>query len=183
MSKYLAISLIIASFIFGSGFGYYFSPEYSMGVSMQQMDLGSADRNTDLRYLNLMATHHVGAIRLAEQVKQHSQRPEMQNLADAIITGEPKLIARLEVWKKEWYKDYKPTREPVKVNLGTYDANFDLRFLNALISHHQDGIAMSKDIQSKSTRNEVIGDAQSVQEFLTNGTEMLKTWRQEWYGI
>jgi uncharacterized protein (DUF305 family) len=183
MSKYLSISLIIVSLILGIGIGYMLSPQYSMVNTQMAMDLGKADRYIDLRYLNAMASHHQGAIELAKQVREQTKRTEIRELADAIIAGEPKLIATLQDWKQAWYGDRSEVVQPEVVNLGSYDEKLDLRFLNALIAHHQAGIEMAKEIQLKSSRNEVLNDAQAVQQFLTNSTKTLEQWRTTWYQL
>jgi len=40
-------------------------------------------------------------------------------------------------------------------DLGTADAEFDLRFMNAMIEHHEGAITMAKDALSKSKRPKI----------------------------
>jgi uncharacterized protein (DUF305 family) len=182
MNKYLASGLILIAFILGVSLGYVYTPNYKMGIDTM-VSLGPAGKTFDLNYLNKMASHHKGAILLAEQVKNQSQRPEIKALAEEILSGEPKLISQLLTWKKDWYKDSSGVVDPQVVNLGSYDSNLDLRFLNALIAHHEEGVLMAKEASAKSTRNEVLTDASNVANFLTNSAVMLKAWRSEWYGV
>jgi uncharacterized protein (DUF305 family) len=181
MSKYLASSLILCGFVLGLGFGYYFSPNYLQNQQVMQSmpSLGRADRFVDLRYLNAMASHHKGAILLAEQVKNSSQRQEIVNLAGDILADEPQLILKLENYKKDFYNDSSKTKDPVAVNLGTYDENLDLRFLNALIAHHEDGINMANEIMQKSNKNEILTDASAVKAFLTGSLSVLEQMREK----
>ena len=183
ISRFLTISLVIVAFVIGIGAGYLIAPEYAMaGYEAKQMaDLGKADKYVDLRYLNAMIAHHGGAIILAQQAKEKTKRPEIKKLAEDILAGEPKAIAELYQWKKDWYKDIRKVSDKAVPNLGEYDENFDLRFLNALIAHHEEGIVMAKEIRLKSTRAEVLSNADAVIEFLTGGLTMLKEWRTEWY--
>jgi uncharacterized protein (DUF305 family) len=183
ISRFLTISLVIVAFVIGIGAGYLIAPEYAMaGYETKQMaDLGKADKYVDLRYLNAMIAHHGGAIILAQQAKEKTNRPEIKQLAEDILTGEPKAIAELYGWKKDWYKDIRKVSDKAVPNLGEYDENFDLRFLNALIAHHEEGIIMAKEIRLKSTRAEVLSNADAVIEFLSGGLTMLKEWRTEWY--
>ncbi|MHB1252772.1 MAG: DUF305 domain-containing protein [Candidatus Humimicrobiaceae bacterium] len=182
-SRFLIISFIIAAFVIGIGTGYLVAPEYSMaGYEAKQMvDLGKADKYVDLRYLNAMIAHHRGAMILAEQAKEKSTRSEIKELAEDILAGEPKAITELYQWKKEWYRDNRKVRDETVPNLGGYDENFDLRFLNALIAHHEEGILMAKEIRLKSSRAEVLNNADAVIEFLTGGLTMLNEWRTDWY--
>jgi uncharacterized protein (DUF305 family) len=183
ISKFLTISLIIVAFVIGIGTGYIVAPEYAMASydAKQMADLGKADKYVDLRYINAMIAHHGGAIALAQQAKEKSKRPEIVKLAEDIIAGEPKSIEELYGWKKDWYGDIRKVNYKVVPNLGEYDDNFDLRFLNALIAHHKEGIIMAEEIKLKSTRAEVLNNADAVIEFLNGGIKMLEEWRTEWY--
>lgn len=185
MSKTLSISLMIVTFILGISFGYVFSPQYTMdaNASKEMPGLGQSDRYLDLRYINQMIAHHRGAILLAEQVLDKSKRPEIQGLAKEILANEPKLIAQLYSFKKDWYKDSRKVKDNYVPNLGEYDENLDLRFLNALIAHHELGVEMADETKLKSSRNEILNDANAVGEFLSNGVIMLKEWRKNWYNI
>lgn len=183
ISRFLTISLIIIAFVLGIGTGYLVAPEYSMSgyQSEQMVDLGKADKYVDLRYLNAMIAHHGGAMLLAEQAKEKTKRPEIKKLAEDILAGEPKAIDELYQWKKDWYKDIRKINAKAVPNLGEYDENFDLRFLNALMAHHEEGIIMAKEIRLKSTRTQVLSNADAVIEFLSGGLKMMKDWRTEWY--
>lgn len=183
MSKHLlAISFLIIGLVIGMGAGYFLTPQYQETMYEKSMDLGAADRLVDLRYLNAMAAHHRGAMLLAEQAEQ-SQRPEIQSLAAAIQRDEPKLIDELYQWKKEWYRDTRTVRDPLPARLGSYDDKLDLRFLNALIAHHEAGILMTQEIRTKSSRAEVLNNADAVENFLKTTGVMLKEWRKAWYNV
>lgn len=180
----LSISLMIATLVIGMLFGYYVSPSYQQGMSAsEEMGLGKADRFVDLRYIDQMATHHRGAILLVDQIDDKTQREELKKLAKMIQEVEPKLIDELYTWKKDWYKDSRKAEDPIVANLGQYNERFDLRFLNALIAHHEEGVEMTKEIRSKSTNNDILNNADIVEKVLTDGIVMLKEWREEWYGV
>lgn len=164
--------------------GYFISPSYQQTMyDKNEMGFGVADRFVDLRYINQMAAHHRGAILLAEQIKTKTNRPELKELADTILINEPKLIDELYGWKNDWYKDNRKVRDPLVAKLGPADNTVDLRFLNALIAHHQAGIAMTKEIRAKSSRAEVLNNADSVENFLNSSLTTLKGWRKEWFNV
>ncbi len=146
------------------------------------MDLGRADKWLDLRYVDAMIAHHRGAILLAKEAEL-SKRREVADLAREIEASEPKLIADLYAQKKAWYGDTRTVADPVVPNLGEYNDTFDLRFLNALIAHHENGIRMTEEIRLKSSRSEVLDNANAVEAFLYGGIAMLKNWRNAWYAI
>jgi uncharacterized protein (DUF305 family) len=180
---YLVVSLMCIAGFVGVGVGYYLTPEYQLSMyDKNSMDLGIADRWLDLRYINAMIAHHRGAVLLAEQA-QVSEREEVRALAREILASEPALIAELYAWKKDWYRDTRTVRDPLVPKLGSYDSTFDLRFLNALIAHHQAGVLMTKDVRVKTSRAEVQGNADAVEQFLTTSTAMLMEWRKSWYNL
>lgn len=185
MNKYLAISLIIVALVTGIGLGYLISPYYQqeMGMKEQQMDLGAADRWVDLRYINAMIAHHQGAILLAEQAENNTNRPEITELAAAIKKGEPELIQELYDLKKTMYNDTYVVPEPTVANLGSADKTADLRFLNALIAHHEAGIMMTEEIRLKSSDNRILDNADAVENFLMGSLVTLREWRTAWYDV
>ncbi len=85
--------------------------------------------------------------------------------------------------KKEWYRDSRSAPTPVVSNLGESGDNFDLRFLNALIAHHENGLQMTAEIKIKSSRAAVLDNADAVSIFLSGSLEQLKSWRQDWYNL
>ncbi len=184
ISIYFSLALIIISFIIGLSLGYYMTPQYRLAMYDQNtMDLGAADRWLDLRYTNAMIAHHRGAMLMAEQATKYGQRQEIKDLGAAILKDEPAAIKELYDWKADWYQDKRQVRDPYPVKLGAGDDKFDLRFLNALIAHHQAGVEMTKEVRLKSSRTEVLNNADAVEAFLNNGIDMLKAWRNQWYQI
>ncbi|OGF99987.1 DUF305 domain-containing protein [Candidatus Gottesmanbacteria bacterium RBG_13_37_7] len=184
ISLSLSISFMIVALLVGLAAGYYISPSYQQTMyNKEEMGFGQADRFVDLRYINQMATHHKGAILLANQIGNKSQRVEIKNLIAEIQTSEPKLIDELYAWKKQWYNDNRVIKDPIVPNLGDLDEKTDLRFLNALIAHHEEGIKMTKEIKVKSSRKEILNNADTVEQFLTKSLVTLKGWREEWYEV
>lgn len=183
ISLSLAVSLSIVSAISGIGFGYFLTPSYQGTMYEKSMGLGTADRWLDQRYLDKMIAHHLSAIALAEQADEQSNRSEVKSLAKEIKTNEPKLIAELYDFKKNWYQDTRKVTTPAKINLGESGESFDLRFLNALIAHHEDGIEMTQEVRGKSSRAEVLNNADAVETFLKTTKKQLISWRAEWYQV
>ena len=184
ISIYLALGLVVTGTVLGIAFGYYITPEYRLSMyEKNNMSLGQAHRTFELRYINAMIAHHRGAMLLAEQLSKNTSRPEMKTLAQNILADEPKAIDELYTWKKDWYGDTKTVRDPIVANLGPADEKFDLRFLNAIIAHHEAGIVMTKETREKSSRAEILNNADAVEAFLINGITTLKGIRSSWYNI
>lgn len=184
ISIYLTLGLVVVGVILGVAFGYYITPDYKVSMyEKNTMSLGQADRTFDLRYVNAMISHHRGAMLLAEQLAKNTIRPEMKALAQNILADEPKAIDELYSWKKDWYGDTKSVRDPIVPNLGPAGDTFDLRFLNAIIAHHEVGIVMTQETQLKSSRAQILDNANAVEAFLSKGLETLKGLRTTWYNI
>ncbi len=184
ISLTLAIALMIVVGTIGISVGYYLTPQYQTNMfDKSSMDLGKPDRWLDLRYINAMIAHHRAAMLLATQAATQTKRQEIKDLSAAILKDEPKAIADLYALKKEVYGDTYSVKDPRVAHLGTADNLFDLRFLNALIAHHQLGLTMTADVKGKSSRTEILNNADGVDTFLTTTLKIFKDWRMAWYSI
>jgi len=68
------------------------------------VDLGTADAEFDLRFLNGMILHHEGAVIMAKDARQKSMRSEMQRLALDIMTSQQAEIEQMKKWRRAWYR-------------------------------------------------------------------------------
>lgn len=185
MRQTLYFSLSIIILVFGIAIGYAISPTYSAMSSEKQsksMDLGRADNKVDLRYIDGMIAHHLNAIYLAKQGEQ-SHRKEIRDLSASIIVADEQGIKDLYAQKNKMYNDSRVISEYEKINLGELNDTFDLRFLNALIAHHEDAIRVAKELRTKSKHTETLDVANTVIMNLSTGIQTLTTWRRDWYGI
>jgi len=165
------------------------------------MDLGPADANFDLRFIDGMIPHHQGAITMAKEAQQKSQRPEIKKLADEIVMAQAKEIAELQIWRKQWYPNASsmPMAHNAKMghmmemnadqmkgmmmtqDLGAQDAEFDLRFINAMIPHHQGAVIMAQDASTKSTRPEIKQLSKDIISSQQIEIKQMQDWKQAWY--
>lgn len=173
---------------------------HSAGMGHSGMDLGPADDAYDLRFLDAMVPHHEGAVRMAKAVLKHSQRPELRQLATAIITAQNSEIAQMQEWRKRWYPkapaqpmawnaqmNHMMPRTPeqtramrMDVNLEPGDAQFDIRFLDAMIPHHEGAVTMAKDLSQKTQRPELQTLAQAILASQQAEIDQMKAWRKTW---
>ena len=70
---------------------------------MMTMDLGKADDQFDLRFIDAMVPHHEGALLMAKDAIAKSKRPEIQKLAQEILDSQKQEIAQMQAWRKDWY--------------------------------------------------------------------------------
>ncbi len=165
------------------------------------MNMGPADADFDLRFVDAMTPHHQGAVQMAKEAQQKSKRPEIQKLAADIIKAQDKEINQMKQWRQAWYP--KASAEPVAYNskmgrsmpmsqdqmkgmmmnmdLGAADAQFDPRFLNAMIPHHEGAVVMAQDALSKSKRPEIKKLAQEIIASQKTEIKQMQQWKQAWY--
>lgn len=166
------------------------------------MDLGPADAEYDLRFIDAMIPHHRGAIEMAKEAEQKSKRPEIKSLARNIIVNQNREENELlRKWRSAWYPNASETSVAydtqmgksmpmsteqknsmmMKMDLGAADTEFDLRFMNAMISHHEGAVAMAKDALKKSKRPEIKQLAQEIISSQQTEIDQMKQWRKAWY--
>ncbi len=173
----------------------------SMSHDMMNMDLGPNDAEFDLRFIDAMILHHEGAIAMAEDALASSTRDEITQLADAIIAAQQVEIAQMQEWRQAWYPDaaatpmmyhaemnhMMPMSAEMKasmmmaVDLGSSDADFDLRFIDAMIPHHEGALVMAEEALEKSDRPEMQALAQDILTTQQQEIDQMIEWRQTWY--
>jgi uncharacterized protein (DUF305 family) len=171
------------------------------GMMNHSMDVGPADANYDLRFLDSMIPHHQGALVMSQEVLKKSKRPELIKLAKNIIIAQKKEITQMQKWRKQWYPkasatpimwhaemNHEMTMTPahkqsmmMSMSLGKADAGFDKRFLDAMIPHHEGAVTMGKDLLQKSTRVKMQKLAQSIILSQQSEIDRMTKWRIEWY--
>lgn len=165
------------------------------------MDLGPADAEYDLRYIDAMVLHHQGAIDMAQEAKAKSKRAEIQQLADAIIAAQNQEIQQLQEWRKAWYPDAAATpvaysaemghtmamtpeqaaAMTMSSDLGGAGEEVDLAFIDGMIPHHEGALVMAEDALQKSSRPEIKALSEEIIEAQRQEIEQMQAWRQDWY--
>ncbi|MBD2606906.1 DUF305 domain-containing protein [Scytonema hofmannii FACHB-248] len=165
------------------------------------MDLGPSDANYNLRFIDGMKPHHQGAISMAQEAQQKSKRPEIKKLADEIIKAQNQEITQMKQWRTTWYPKAgdKPMAYDAQMghmmemssdqkkgmmmnmDLGAADKDFDLRFINAMIPHHEGAVTMAQDALKKSQRPEIKKLAENIITSQNAEINQMKQWRKSWY--
>ena len=173
----------------------------SMGKMDHGMDLGPADANYDLRFIDAMIPHHEGAVVMAQDALKKSKRPEILKLATSIVKAQDKEISEMQQWRRTWYPQATSTpmawhadmnhmmamspqqRQAMmmSLNLGPADANYDLRFINAMIPHHEGAVVMARDALKKSKRSDIRNLAEAILSSQQTEIQQMQQWRRAWY--
>jgi uncharacterized protein (DUF305 family) len=169
--------------------------------SSHNMDLGPANANYDLRFIDAMVPHHQGAVVMAKAALPNSKRPEIIKLAKSIIAAQDQEVSQMQKWRKQWYpkasatammwhaeanhempmtEEYRKMMQ-MDVDLGAADAQFDRRFLVAMIPHHQGAVTMAQDLAKKSKRPEMQKLAKGIIASQQQEISQMQRWQQQWY--
>lgn len=172
-----------------------------MGHEGMHMSLGPQDEQFDLRFIDAMIPHHEGAVEMAQEALEKSDRAEIQGLSQEIIAAQEQEIQQLLEWRQAWYPDVDETpvmyheamghtmpmteemRQSMMMSgdLGEADEEFDLRFINAMIPHHVGAVEMAQEALEKSDRAEIRQLAQEIIDAQEQEIEQMEQWRQAWY--
>ena len=166
------------------------------------MDLGPKDDEFDLRFVDGMILHHQGAIAMSEAALKNSQRPEVKELAQSIIKDQEGEISRMQTWRQTWYP--KASADPIMYDaqmghtmkmsarmqsnmrmdsdLGKADNEFDLRFINGMIPHHQGALDMAKEGLKNSDRPEIQRVSNDILRTQQVEIDLMNRWKEDWYG-
>jgi uncharacterized protein (DUF305 family) len=62
------------------------------------------DKDFDLAFIEMMTPHHAGAIAMAKEALQKSEKAEIKTLAGQIIKAQEAEIKMMSEWKTKWRK-------------------------------------------------------------------------------
>jgi uncharacterized protein (DUF305 family) len=157
------------------------------GMDHGNMPTGDANAPYDAQFIDSMIMHHQGAIDMANQALKEATKPELKTLAENIVTAQQGEIKQMQEWRKAWYPSLAPT-EGMGMDMGEMQISsdtsklFDLRFIEAMISHHQGAITMAKDAQQKAEHAEIKTLAQNIISAQEAEITQMQQWQKEWSG-
>lgn len=137
------------------------------------LDFGPSDDYYDLRAIDTATLHHESVIAMAKDAIQKSKNPHVLKIANEMIDKHSKQQKILSQWRSRWYPDvlnvpisWHPHLEkqwamPIEQIQGIQmmevlndqEVNYDKKFLNAMIKHHQTSLAIAQEIKDKSPRS------------------------------
>jgi uncharacterized protein (DUF305 family) len=145
----------------------------------------SANAPFDATFIDSMIPHHEGAIEMANQALKTSKRPELITMARGIVESQQAEIARLRAWREQWYPGLAPTggmNMPMGAMEMGADPNvaFDVRFIDAMIPHHEGAITMAEAALTKAQHTEIRQMAQEIIAAQKAEIAQMKQWKQAW---
>ncbi len=159
-------------------------PTAMAGMDHSGMQMDNSDRPFDLRFIDGMITHHQGAIDMATEAQTQATKQEIKDLADAIIAAQEREIAQMQTWRETWYPGAAPT-EGMGMDMGAMevapgDELYDLRFIEAMIPHHEGAINMAKEAQTMAEHAEIKDLAADIITAQEAEIAQMKEWQTAW---
>lgn len=156
---------------------------------------GEADE-ADIAFVQGMIPHHAGAIEMAELVEDRTDRQELIDLADEIIEVQDEEISQLRGMLDRMGADEMAMDDDMSDmdhgDMGMMDDaemeelrglegdEFDRRFMEAMIVHHEGAIDMAERVQADGQDAEVGDLAMEVIDAQQAEIEQMRRWLDEW---
>lgn len=82
-------------------------PESEMGMTHDSSTLETA-KPFDREFIDMMISHHQGAIRMARVEIKKGQNPDVKRLAQAIVDAQTREIDEMNMGRVDWYGKLSP---------------------------------------------------------------------------
>lgn len=156
----------------------------------------------DAHFIEQMIPHHEDAITMAKLAQTKAQKPEVKQLANAIINSQDKEITQMKTWYKEWFGKELPSGNQVMQHHGmvsdssemhmgmtgtdedlkkiTEAEDFDRAFVEHMIPHHQMAVMMASMLKDGTTRPEMKKLADDIVTAQTDEIDQMREWLTQW---
>ena len=157
---------------------------------------GSAESATgngvDRAFATAMIPHHRSAVDMAKVAQERSNRTEIQELADDIVTAQNAEIDQLTALNQH-LED--AGVEAAELGVAEHETGmnddpsmleaakpFDREFIDMMIPHHQGAIRMARVELDKGENAELKQLAEAIVDAQAKEIDEMNTWRVEWFG-
>ncbi|NJO82044.1 MAG: DUF305 domain-containing protein [Blastochloris sp.] len=172
----------------GGGMGTMMASPDTMQSMMSHEVLGDPDLPFDLRFLDQMIPHHQMAVHSAQMMIANSERPELRDLAQRIISAQQSEIDQMLEWRSAWFPDA-PTA-PMMTMMGGMmgggmmgnQTEMDRLFLEMMIPHHEAAIGMAEQVLAESERPELHALAEAIITSQTAEIEEMRGYLRDFFG-
>jgi uncharacterized protein (DUF305 family) len=161
------------------------------GTAGSPMGGHSMDVDADLAFIDSMIVHHQSAIDMAEIALDEAEHPEIDQLANDIITAQQSEIEQMNAWRNEWFPGAEPSggmEGMAGMDMSAEDMQmlreaepFDEMFMEMMIEHHQSAITMAQEIQTTTERPELQELAGNIITAQQAEIEQMNAWLTEWF--
>jgi uncharacterized protein (DUF305 family) len=147
---------------------------------------------SDERFIDAMVPHHEGPVEMARVAVKNAEHPEIERLAEHIISTQEAEINELESIKRE---EYGTSKVPTHMSMGqtkdmsmmmnpqslTDENPFDKAFIDNMIPHHRSAIGMAQVARDESNNPKIKELATGIVSAQKREISQMKQWRTQWY--
>ncbi len=149
-------------------------------------------KDFEVKFMQNMIAHHQSALDMATLVSTHTKRPELNTLAQNIISTQTQEIGQMTTWLAQWYTE-KPLVNAMNAPgmsdmmggidqmKNAKDAAFDKLFLAQMTMHHQQAVNMSQLVPQKSHHPELVTLSKNIIQAQTGEIQQMHTWNMQWF--
>jgi len=157
-----------------------------MDTDMMDSGMMQATIENEHDFLIHMIAHHEEAVASATVLKANTDRPEMKQFADTIITTQTAEINQMQSWLDSWYPnlDHQVDYQPMMRDLTNLKGDaVDQAFLQDMIFHHMDAVMMSQQLITSgyADHQELIPFAQTIRDTQRDEIHMMRNWLATWF--
>ena len=146
----------------------------------------------DRTFLMNMMAHHQGAVDMANLAASKAKRQEIKTLADGIVQAQTSEITQMTAWQKEWgytsmssdnTMDHGAASDMSTMTSELQNLSgdeFDKKFIELMIQHHQSAIDMAKPGANNASHQELKNLTNAIVSAQTNEIQQMQQWQQEW---
>jgi uncharacterized protein (DUF305 family) len=157
-----------------------------------------ANQPFDQRWLDEMIMHHQHAVMSSSMMIADSERPELRDLAERIISAQGREIDQMRQWRRDWYgaggmadvqgammTQMMGNRGAMRAQMQQMMGNVDLdrMFLEMMIPHHEDAIAMAEQALAEAEHAELKNLAQTIIATQQAEIDEMRGYLRDWYGV
>lgn len=152
------------------------------GAMNHAMPTANANTPYDAAFIDNMIAHHQEAIDMTYQARTEAQHTEIKDVLEQIALAQAGQIKQMRTWRAEWYPNLPAAAIAPNDMAISGDASlpFDIRFINAMIPHHQGAIKMANEAKTKTTRPELLKLADAIIKTQSAEIDQMEKWKADW---
>jgi uncharacterized protein (DUF305 family) len=143
----------------------------------------------EVAFMQEMIVHHEMAVEMARVARQQATRAELKTMAESIIGEQGKEIDQMATWLREWHgaqrkpMDHAVMQEMDREMAALKEADgeeFDRRFAEAMIAHHQAAIDMAGLVTERAEQAELKTLAEAIISAQSREIDQMRRWLEAW---
>lgn len=191
LAPLLALSLVTAC---GGDDDDVADPQTTATEAVESTATSEGAESPDLAFYQGMIPHHEQAVAMARLVEARTDRPELLELASAIIETQDAEIAEMRAYAQDFYgvdltageadgmegmEGMEPSAQMAELEALSGE-EFDIRFTEMMIEHHRSAVAMAEEVVGTAENPETIDLAQRIITAQEAEIAEMQQWLESW---